>query len=424
MNGQDPIFSSTVDPRWKVETDKLRLQLQELDSEAERQKLMDELSSSQTKNAELERALASVVREKERISILERERILRRAQVAQATAQMVYEANWARSQMESEMKQAKLRAMIFGDPVITSESVAAAVCPPKSISVNALSPMTGTDDHPVKETPSTVYTILAAVHSVSDNASSPVQATSPELALPTTAATVQEAPVAPTIEGISSMVSSAAENVFSNILSSYYLTEGSKENSQEKSQAVKSMQNLAKDPQPPPILPSITPSPDVPSFMKSTLTKLLIPSDPPKMDTVNKPPPALKKIPTFQKGQWSVPELQENAEVLASAMLHEKEELLAKNTSLFVELYGLPKREYVPPVEIDAELIDLQAEWLKQVAPIQVPRVSGNAAKDSTEALIQQSIGVAGSPETKASRGPVVTTAPVRSNDKKNCLIM
>ena len=114
--------------RWQEVADKLAVEKAELDREMERQRMLDELSITKTRNYELEAALAKLAREQDRVALAERERILKRAQIAQATAVLVQEAQWAKARMEAEMRSAKQRAMVFPDtdvlpkarPTITS----------------------------------------------------------------------------------------------------------------------------------------------------------------------------------------------------------------------------------------------------------------------------------------------------------------
>jgi hypothetical protein len=99
--------------RWRDVSIRLQKEKLELEREIERQRLLDELSASRTRNLELETALAKLAREQDRLALAERERVLKRAQVAQATALLVQEANWAKSRMENELRLAKERLHLF-----------------------------------------------------------------------------------------------------------------------------------------------------------------------------------------------------------------------------------------------------------------------------------------------------------------------
>lgn len=103
--------------RWKDLRECLSKEREEIESELERQRLLDQLSASRSRNHELETALAQLAREQDRLSLIERERVLKRAQIAQATSVLVQEANWAKNRMEAEMKLAKQRAMMFPETV-------------------------------------------------------------------------------------------------------------------------------------------------------------------------------------------------------------------------------------------------------------------------------------------------------------------
>lgn len=101
--------------RWKEVSDRIHKEKVELEREVERQRLLDELSQSKSRNLELETSLARLAREQDRLALAERERVLKRAQVAQATALLVQEANWAKSRMENEMSMARQRLRFFQD---------------------------------------------------------------------------------------------------------------------------------------------------------------------------------------------------------------------------------------------------------------------------------------------------------------------
>ena len=114
-------MSNNENSRWQGVTDRLAVERQEVEREMDRQQLLDELSSSRQENNKLEVALAKLAREQDRIALVERERVLKRAQIAQATAILVQEANWAKNRMESEMRMAKQRALMFPEqPVVGS----------------------------------------------------------------------------------------------------------------------------------------------------------------------------------------------------------------------------------------------------------------------------------------------------------------
>lgn len=451
MNDQKRVTSSTVDPRWKEDADRLRLQLQELDTEMERQKLLDELSSSQTRNIELERALAAVARDKERISILERERILRRAQVAQATSQMVYEANWARVRMESEMKQAKLRAMVFTDPVVPPEASAIGSMPPRvpiaSSYIGGTKVIDGLKSDIILT--SNITGIASASNmnmqaNTADTTSIASTSTLPQIVVPEVRPTKDIPPEIPRgsneiepTEGITDMVANAAESMFGNILDQYYgkergvITQPVERISQKQLSSPETAVPKETAPLPPPIQALPAPS----STPPSVLGKIMIPAGPPKLDENPGPGRTQKKIPATQKGQWTVTELQVNAEVLASSCLHEKEELLGKNPALLAELFGLPKRDFVPETRIDPVWIDLQNEWLKQVAPAALVQ-DKPIRKNSTEALINEKLGITEQdlnskkiePETKPPPDQTIPNdvdlPPQRTDSKKKCVIM
>jgi hypothetical protein len=429
--------SPTVNPNWKQYADKLRMELQEINREDDRQKLLDELSTSQTRNLELERALAALAREKERVCLIERERVLRRAQVAQATAQIVYEANWARSRMESEMKQAKMRAMIFNDePPMPPEAVAVASMP--SMSSNLPSVSSIQESQPP--------TVASSEPTQAGPAPPPRDSLSADLTLP-----------APTAVEV---VANAAESIFGGILDTYYgsdkpqnerailSTAPTRDQMADMGAQVLStgepgvVSDKATTPSllgpTTPVVASTTPlvapspQPAVTASTRPTTTVIRINPNPnPKPPTViDSSAPAVRStrkiIPTTQKGQWTVPELQVDAEVSASSILRE-------DTCLRPELFGLPGRENVPELVMDPVWADLQAEWLETVAPQPVRAKSPTRPpKDLTESLINDNLGIEPAEEVKepqpveapeeGSRTPIETPPP--SKDKKKCVIM
>lgn len=129
-------------PRWEEVAGKLAFEKIELDREIERQRMLDELSASRSRNYELEGALAKLARDQDRVALAERERVLKRAQIAQATAVLVQEAQWAKARMESEMRVAKNRAMVFPDSEARRPTVNSRVPQVPVASVPADSPPT------------------------------------------------------------------------------------------------------------------------------------------------------------------------------------------------------------------------------------------------------------------------------------------
>jgi len=106
--------------RWSDIRIRLSSEREEIESELSRQRLLDELSASRTRNLELETALAKLAREQDRVALIERERLFKRAQIAQATSVLVHEANWAKNRMDAELKIAKQRAMLFPETMMTA----------------------------------------------------------------------------------------------------------------------------------------------------------------------------------------------------------------------------------------------------------------------------------------------------------------
>jgi hypothetical protein len=311
------------DANWKEMSSRLEHELKELAKEEERQKLLDALSESNSRNTELEIALAKLARDQDRIAILERERILKRAQVAQATAAIVHEANWARTRMESEMRQTKLRAMVFPEPVplspqhIFPEAITTAppVMSSSAIIREAKEKQTSSrHDQPSHISPPSIEHPSTSFHgeSVSSSKQSEIPVENSPREPPTQIQpqpSTLPAPVVNPQQDISDIVSAAATSVLDN-LTSYVRASFPTENS---NQVGEKVSYLPDEPKEKPVSPHIiefapTIQPNVPATMpplpaqEPRIQRQLLKSPP----IASTPKASLKTIPdSSSKGLWT-----------------------------------------------------------------------------------------------------------------------
>ena len=396
---------------------RLQKELREISKEEERQKLLDALSDSQTKNAELEKALAELAREQDRIALFERERVLKRAQVAQATAALVYEANWARNRMESEMRQAKLRAMVFNDPLpppiqpgpaTISEIISApSVAPPmlkSGMKESAGDSRRSSNTQSVGSTVKTTVETPVGLPPTVDVRRNPPPAviTTPAVPVVHQDESFSLSPTIPDEPGITDLVSSAAVNVFSTLMSSYNeYTATAPTNSNipvpdSVVNPVNQITNTSNDKQRPVVksrIASTPPLPDQRTTQSSVkfgpkVSSYLPPRSP--EDTSLK----VRAIRNSSKGEWTNPQLLTEAEVTMTMLMQERDELFWTNKLLLEKIFGLPDGTHMPPVNPKFEWIELEEFWIQKAAKLGPSDTAKKHEKISIDSLIAEKAGV------------------------------
>lgn len=368
-------------PRWKDVYDRVVNERRELDNEIERQRLLDELANSRTKNTQLEHALAKLAREQDRIALMERERILKRAQVAQATAYLVHEANWAKQRMEAEMKVAKQRALILDPPKTEYQPTGPSF---KSVSMGAAPIMFANVPYEIADStrsPEAKYVTEPSRES-KDHAE----------------AAADDALVIPDIASIGTALSSS----YAGVMSSFFGTDQ---------------------------LPGFAPSPAM-----STVAQ---PSDWPQPKAVVAP--KKKKIPSARSaavapsalasaesesvtarkrlvkagfnGEWKNPALQDQASEIISNTTRQREKELQAKPVMMGQMFGLPigKGDSTPVVQTKQEWVAMADDWLKSVSSESKPV---DQAKSAPE-VEQSHASKISNPEKReaAIRGPLASTA-------------
>lgn len=376
---------------------RLKKELMEIAKEEERQTLLNALSESQTRNTDLEIALAKLAREQDQIALFERERVLKRAQVAQATAALVYEANWARNRMESEMRQAKLRAMVFNN----SDSSPPSLPGPSIPEILTAVPVVGTSPTALlkkvsqdSRRSSTGQSVATTVKLDESNKSPhlpfpPVRPQSPGPNPPALEVSQQEvfqqvipkdtssiSPTIPDEPGITELVSSAAANVFGTIMNSYTSMTSPSATRSESMSLPFTTAPLDSHTRPAdekrrqiPKIASTPPLPDQQQVGKLSRfgpkVGAYLPPQSPETNTLK----LVRTIRNSTKGEWTNPQLLTEAEVTMTMQSQERDELLWTNKSLIMNVFGVPN-SMQRSVEVKSEWIELEELWIQKAAKI------------------------------------------------------
>lgn len=369
-------------PRWKDVYDRVVNERRELDNEIERQRLLDELADSRTKNTQLEHALAKLAREQDRIALMERERVLKRAQVAQATAYLVHEANWAKQRMEAEMKVAKQRALILDPPKTEYQQTGPSL---KSVSMGGA---------PI--------TFANIPYEVADSTRPPEAKyeTEPSQASKdhAEAAADDDALVIPDIASIGTALSSS----YAGVMSSFFGTD--------------QLPGFA----PTPAMSSVA-QPSEMSQPKAVVApkKKKVPSARSAAVAPSASALAESESVTARKrlvkggfnGEWKNPALQDQASEIISNSTRQREKELQAKPVMMGQMFGLPigKEDSTPVVQTKQEWVAMADDWLKSVSSDSKPV---DRAKSATE--VEQTQATKKSiPEKReaTSRGPLASAA-------------
>jgi hypothetical protein len=376
---------------------RLKKELMEIAKEEERQTLLNALSESQTRNTDLEIALAKLAREQDRVALFERERVLKRAQVAQATAALVYEANWARNRMESEMRQAKLRAMVFNNsdsspPSLPGPSIPEILTavPVVGSSPTALLKKVSQDSRRSSTGQSVATTVkLDERNKTPQLPFPPVRPQSPGPNPPALDVSQQEvfqqvipkdtssiSPTIPDEPGITELVSSAAANVFGTIMNSYTSMTSPSATRSESISLPLTTAPLDSHTRPSDEkrrqIPKIASTPPLPDQQQVGRPSRFGPKVgaylPPQSSETN----TLKVVRTIRnstKGEWTNPQLLTEAEVTMTMQSQARDELLWTNKSLIMNVFGVPN-SMQRSVDVKPEWIELEELWIQKAAKI------------------------------------------------------
>ena len=386
--------------RWKEIQESLEREIEEVESELNRQRLLDELSASRTRNLELETALAKLAREQDRLALFERERILKRAQIAQATAVLVQEANWAKNRMEAEMRMAKQRAMMFPETEVSASfsgvrpgtgsfnipPAKAPAVPPWEGSVTAPppEPTVPADNKRLKSSPSMaaeIPSIERTPQSLPEISSTPpLVIESPAPAQVAVETSVIESSIKDTVAEIqaSSEVSEVISNAYTNVMTSIFgKTDGDPiiapvVNVETPTDTVESVKETLPSSSFPKPFPPPTSSLPIPQALSANPEEK--PQDVAKTASVvmptrtqlrmNEPKKVLR---TVAKGEWTNPELQSQASSVLSQLIGERDIIILSKEFLMASMFGLPLKESseLEPAETHVEWKKIAEEWAK-----------------------------------------------------------
>jgi len=439
---------------------RLSKELREISKEEERQRLLNALSESETRNTELEVALAKLAREQDRMALFERERVLKRAQVAQATAALVYEANWARNRMGSEMRQTKLRAMVFNDPIpppvsapqfSVPEIVSAPSIP--RLSTSAALKQSGVKSRRSSTGQSVATTVKADAGQLNVPQTIPAPNTlPPQISQPLSPSRPEESssisPTVPDEPGITELVTSAAANVYGTLMSSYnsYTNTSPVSNQARNFPAETAIPTVLQDSayveeKRPSVKSKIASTPPLPDQRKQgpsmkfgpKVGELLPPRSP--EDTSLK----VRTIRNSTKGEWTNPQLLTEAEVTITMLLQERDEILWNNKSLLGKVFGVPLGTDMASSSVKPEWIELEEFWIQKAAKLSSSERGKKQEKIPIDSLIAEKAGVSANvltddkieeekvPEEKS---PPVAAAPPEpggeapKKKKNGCVIM
>jgi hypothetical protein len=389
---------------------RLSKELMEIRKEEERQTLLNALSDSETRNTELEIALAKLAREQDRVALFERERVFKRAQVAQATAALVYEANWARNRMESEMRQAKLRAMVFNE----SEPIPPAFPSPSIPEVLTAPPVAGSSPTAIlrqaakdsRRSSTGHQSVATTVKLDGVNKTPPLPFPSNHPRSPTNIPPghdfsqpyfPQDSSASPTIPdepGITELVSSAAANVFGTLMNSYtaITSPGRARLDSGSVPLILSVDSPSEEKRQVPKIASTPPLPDQKSLGKTSrygpkVAAYLPPRSPDDSNSLK----VLRCIRNSTKGEWTNPQLLTEAQVTMTMQSQERDEMLWTNKSLIENVFGVPNASHmVRSVVVKPEWVELEEVWIQKAAKIR----NENKQIVGVDSLIAEKAGV------------------------------
>ena len=342
--------------RWRDVSDRISNEREELNREAERQRLLDDLSFASQRNRELETAVAKLAREQDRLVLVERERIFKRAQAAQATAALVHEATWAKNRMENEMRLAKQRAALFPETVIPGSLGAASSAGTSNVSrpvrvslppaVREMASQASQKNIPapekeeIPEEDAGVASMVANVYTSAMGAffSNPIKdvilkASARSTPLRTPAEPTPNIPVAPTANSVEPFVVPAAPVV-------------------------------AADP------PIPRASTEVPTIIPTLIATLpTIPKVGSILPAKQTPKEVRRTVNRAGKGEWTSQELLDEAQLRMASAVSEQVEFLQSQREIMVLLFGLPKETRPGPVPtLDPGWLEMEAAWIEAVS--------------------------------------------------------
>ena len=440
-------MSSDSSSRWKEVSDRLQLEKRELEREMDRQRMLDDLQASRTRNYELEAALAKLARDQDRLVLAERERILKRAQVAQATALMVQEANWAKNRMENEIRMSKERLRLFPEPGILE--LGSKFKPgrqpslfPASTAPTIIEALVERPSQPLlseERIATSELTPVISVPAVGDLVSSIADQVSEATASVTnTTAKIGDA-FSSGYTGMISTFAAAVQSVQDGTIA--IMTD------------LPTSTNEPPDPSPqpqvsPPVVAAPSPAPivePIKNLIPAASTGSLFPPQrtaAQPASTVNFPgrPDIKREAPTRviqqrTKGQWTDSNLQTQATIILEQLIHERDLTIQNNPKVMERMYGIPTKVMVSDskkVAIQREWLTVADAWLQSISEGKSASklVKGKSKIDSVIAdLANDEPPVEHVRESEPPEDPVVTSsaAPRTKDDedkKKKCIIM
>jgi chemotaxis protein CheY-P-specific phosphatase CheC len=433
-------MNDVPEDRWKEVADRLHREKAELEREIERQRLLDELASSKSRNLELESALAKLARDQDRLALAERERTLKRAQIAQATAFMVHEANWAKTRMQNELKLTRERLQVFPEPLdydrlswrgVVSEpsrNATNTVADPKTASTPIVPQPSQTvpktiNSDPHIQAPSTLLTVPdVSLDTITDTAQSAANmvtdlgstvADQVRDSMSNAAGNVTEA-----TNMVSEAISSTYNGMFSAVLGAVKpLTETPAENPlPEPNQA-----EVAKPPSDKPVEP-----PQHPSYSSTPQESVKEPSKLPTASvttifpdrTLVVKPETKKVILKRNKGEWASLELHAQASSVSAKLVSERDNVFLKNPDLMHRLYGITVKPSVvteSDVPTPPEWVQIADEWARSVST--PPKPVAEKPKTKIDPVIASATGA--DPNLPPSKSVASTPPDVRSITSK-----
>ena len=398
--------------RWKEVSDRIHQEKVELEREVERQRLLDELSQSKSRNLELETSLARLAREQDRLALAERERVLKRAQVAQATALLVQEAIWAKSRMENEMNMARQRLRFFQDwglnPSGRGSTIAPAAYvptrPPSLFPANGLAtenpnPPSMPQAAPPIRASDSIASSSALAHEIPPTIEQPVEVNERRSSQgsSTRADQVQDSvnQAASDVLGATAAVSDALTSTYAGVMSSFMnviqpVAEPSKETPRVAQKLKASSSSILPSALPeapvsqPAAAPVTAPVPQTSKPIESIVEneKVPIPNQKPSVaSTLGPPKVASVANPTFPgrstasaqdsnkvvqkriKGEWTNPDLHAQAGVVLEELIRERGGTIQKKPAVMERLYAVPQKPKGPIAPKTSSSI--QPEWTK-----------------------------------------------------------
>ena len=385
-------MSSDSPTRWKEVSDRIQLEKRELERELDRQRILDELSASRTRNYELEAALAKLARDQDRLVLVERERALKRAQIAQATALLVQEANWAKNRMENEMRLSRERLRMFPEPAATApgglfkparqpslfpaSTVPTIIEPPPENQSSSTSA-------PNKLSASGVSQPIVPIEPVRAFAEDVVSSITDQVSEATASVVDTRAKINDAITsgytGVMSSLMAAVQSVQEEVVSA---TDdlGSK-NPQTTITENPPIREPPKVPTPQEVeKPSIS-APPITVAPKPTGSLLSLPKattaadsavDFPGRKVIKREAPA-KTIQQRTKGAWTDSNLQTQATIILEQLIHERDLSFQNNSSLMEQMYAIPPKmiflKEASGVRMQREWLDAADAWLESLEP-------------------------------------------------------